>query len=108
MIMGKKKELDGLEEQENNEPGEVNITPEIAKKIEDLIFQQKQMAVDKEAFSEAATAIADQLGIKPAVLKRRVTMIIKEEDEGGELKSKSQDINFAEKYWLAKDNNKHK
>lgn len=85
----------------------VNITPEIQKQIADLIFQQRQMAADKEAFGEAATKIADQLGIKPAVLKRRVSMIIKEEDEGGEVKSKSQDILFVEQYSTVEANSKH-
>lgn len=96
-----------------NEDGEIaaqetiNITPEIQKQIADLIFQQKQMAADKEAFTEDATKIADQLGIKPAVLKRRVNMIIKEEDEGGEIKSKSQDILFVEQYSAVEANSKN-
>lgn len=94
--------------EETNEINEQRITPEIQKQIEDLIFQQKKMNTDKEVFSESVSAIADKLGIKSAVLKRRVNIIIKEEEEGGEVKSKSNDIEFTEEYFTVKHNNEYK
>ena len=77
---------------ETNETNEsthddIRITPEIAKSIEDLIFQQKNIARDQEALKEALTAVAEKLGIKSGELKGRITMIIKEEEKGGEERS---------------------
>lgn len=82
---------------------EVVMTKEIAKSIEDLIFQKKKIAMDQEALKEAIEGVADKLGIKKGVLAKRVNMIIKEEEQGGEVKSSSNDIIFVEKYFEVKD-----
>ena len=84
--------------------GERHITPEIQKSIDDLIYQNKNMKRDKEAYNEAAEAIAEKLGIKKAVLTRRVELIIKEEEKGGEIKSKESDLDFVEQYFTVKSN----
>jgi hypothetical protein len=99
--MAKKPELPGGEE---NESQENRLTPELQKSIEDLIYQKKLMARDAEAYGEAVSAVADKLGIKAAVLKKRVTMIIKEEEKGGEVKSTENDIHFTEEYFNIKNN----
>lgn len=99
--MAKKKELPGGEENEINEQ---RLTPELQKSIEDAIYQQKSIARDQEAYSEAVAAIAERLGVKPGVLKRRISMIIKEEEKGGEVKSKETDIQFTEEYFTIKGN----
>lgn len=96
-----KKPVDG----DNVQEGERKITPEIQKKIDDLIYQKKRMDLDKEAYNEAAEAIAETLGIKKGVLTRRVDLIIKEETKGGEVKQKEQDIEFVEQYFNVKQNN---
>jgi hypothetical protein len=86
------------------ESGEAHLTIELKKSIDDLIYQKKQIAADTEALNEAVAAVAEKLGVKPAVLKRRVDLIIKEEEKGGEVKSKENDINFVEQYFTVKDN----
>jgi hypothetical protein len=83
----------------------VSITPEIAKSIEDLIFQQKNIARDQETFKESLAAVAEKLGIKPAELNSRIKIIIKEEEKGGEIKNKTQQIDFVEEYFKFKSNN---
>lgn len=102
--MTKVKELDGQTGGDN----EVKITPEIAKAIEDLIFQQKNIARDQEALKESLAAVAEKLGIKSGELSGRIKMIIKEEEKGGEIKSKTQQIDFVEEYFTVKSNNEFK
>lgn len=84
---------------EKNEQNELTLTPEIKKSIEDLIFQKKRIARDQEALKEALDVVAEKLGVKKGVLSRRVDLIIKEEEKGGEVKSKTDDIEFVEKYF---------
>lgn len=102
--MTKVKEVDG----QTNVADDVKITAEIAKAIEDLIFQQKNIARDQEALKEALTAVAEKLGIKAGELSGRIRMIIKEEEKGGEIKSKTQQIDFVEEYFTVKSNNEFK
>lgn len=84
---------------EKNEQNELILTPEIKKSIEDIIFQKKRIARDQEALKEALDVVAEKLGVKKGVLSRRVDLIIKEEEKGGEVKSKTDDIEFVEKYF---------
>lgn len=78
---------------------EHTLTKETKKAIEDIIYQKKSIARDQEALKEAIEAVAEKLGIKKGVLTRRVNLIIKEEEKGGELKSQSTDLEFVEKYF---------
>jgi hypothetical protein len=78
---------------------EQTLTKETKKAIEDIIYQKKSIARDQEALKEAIEAVAEKLGIKKGILTRRVNMIIKEEEKGGELKSQSTDLEFVEKYF---------
>lgn len=81
------------------EINEGSLTKDIKKSIEDIIYQKKSIARDQEALKEAIDAVAEKLGVKAGVLKRRVDLIIKEEEKGGEVKSKSDDLEFVEKYF---------
>jgi protoporphyrinogen oxidase len=81
------------------EINEGSLTKDIKKSIEDIIYQKKSIARDQEALKEAIDAVAEKLGVKATVLKRRVDLIIKEEEKGGEVKSKSDDLEFVEKYF---------
>lgn len=99
--MAKNKNANEDNKKESQE--ERTMTLEIQKKIEDLIFQKKAMEGDAEAFKDNIAAIAEKLGIKPAALKRRISIIIKEEEVGGELKEKENDLSFSESYFILKD-----
>lgn len=81
------------------EINESTLTKDIKKSIEDIIYQKKGITRDQEALKEAIEAVAEKLGVKAVVLKRRVDLIIKEEEKGGEVKSKTDDIDFVEKYF---------
>lgn len=81
------------------ELNEQQLSKDIKKSIEDIIYQKKSIARDQEALKEAIEAVADRLGVKKAVLSRRIDLIIKEEEKGGEVKSKTDDIEFVEKYF---------
>ena len=78
---------------------EHTLTKETKKAIEDIIYQKKSIARDQEALKEAIEAVAEKLGVKKGVLTRRVNLIIKEEEKGGDLKSQSTDLEFVEKYF---------
>ena len=84
---------------DNNEIHETSLTKDIKKSIEDIIYQKKSISRDQEALKEAIEAVAERLGVKKAVLRRRIDLIVKEEEKGGEVKSKSDDIEFVEKYF---------
>lgn len=102
--MAKKENNLADQSNDNDDGNEKHLTPDVQKKIEDLIYQKKMIARDQEAYKEALSAVAESLGLKSGVLSRRVGMIIKEEDEGGEVKSKENDILFTEQYFALKDN----
>ena len=42
------------------------------------------------------------LGVKPGVLSKRVDLIIKEEEKGGEVLSRTNDLDFVDKYFSIK------
>lgn len=83
----------------NEQQGERTLTKELKKSIEDIIYQKKSIARDQEALKEAIEAVAEKLGVKKGVLTRRVNLIIKEEEKGGEVLSQTTDIEFVEKYF---------
>lgn len=90
-----------MEELGNNELHEKFLTKDLAKDVERLVEKKKSMAAEQETFSDDVDAIAKKLGIKKAVLNRRIGLIIKEEKEGGEIKSKTDDVDFVEQYFVA-------
>jgi hypothetical protein len=89
---------------EKNEIVEKTLTKELKKSIDDLIHQKRMMARDKEAYNESLVAVADKIGVKSGVLSRRIDLILKEEEKGGEIKSKESDLEFVETYFMIKDN----
>lgn len=93
-----------MEELGNTELNEKFLNKELAKKVEAVVQKKKNLAAELETLSDDIDAVAKQLGIKKAVLNRRIALIIKEEKEGGEIKSKTDDVNFVEQYFVA--NNK--
>jgi tetrahydromethanopterin S-methyltransferase subunit F len=100
------KNQNNIEGEVEAQPGEVNITVDIQKSIDDIIYQKKIIDRDNEAYKEAVTAVAEKLGIKAGVLSRRIALIIKEEEKGGEVKSKENDLEFVEQYFTIKSNPK--
>lgn len=84
---------------------EKTLTPEMKKKIDDLILQQSSAELVKEEIKESIKTISAQLGLKPQVFTSRLNMIKKEKGSGGELRSKNQDIAFVEKYFNLDDKN---
>lgn len=95
-MRGSKKMTNNLD---NEEIKEASLTKEIKKSIEDIIYQKRILAREQEALKEAIEAVAQKLGVKSGVLNRRIDIIIKEEEKGGELKSKLADLEFVEKYF---------
>ena len=85
------------------EQDETTLTIEIKKSIEDIIFQKKNISRDQEALKEALGAVADKMGVKSGVLSKRIDLIVKEEEKGGEVKSRSNDIEFVNKYFELAD-----
>lgn len=81
------------------EQSEATLTIELKKAIEDIIFQKKNIARDQEALKEAVTANAEKMGVKPGVLSKRIDLIIKEEEKGGEIKSRNDDLDFVASYF---------
>jgi len=89
-----------MEELGNNELNEKMLTKDLAKDVKRLVDEKKRLADEQEMFSEDVDGIAKKLGIKKAVLSRRIALIIKEEKEGGEIKSKTDDVDFVEQYFV--------
>lgn len=86
-----------------NDAKEVNertLTKQLAKDVEGLVLKKKNLAAEQETLNDDIDAIAKKLGIKKAVLNRRIALIIKEEKEGGEIKSKTDDVDFVEQYFV--------
>ncbi len=92
-----KKELPDTEVAENT------LTPELIAAIEALVGNQRRMMQDKEAYNDDLKAVAERLGVKSGVLSKRVAMIIKEEEKGGELQSQNSNIDFVQKYFTTKN-----
>ena len=89
-----------MEELGNTELSEKILTKDLAKDVERLVEKKKSLATEQETLSDDIDAIAKKLGVKKAVLNRRIALIIKEEKEGGEIKSKTDDVNFVEAYFV--------
>lgn len=83
------------------------LNKSLQKSIEDLITQQLSLNLAKESLSDAIKSVADKLGIKTPILKRRINMIIAEEQEGGEIVTKTSDIDFVEEYFTIKANSEN-
>ena len=98
--MAKKNELPETQE------GESTLTIELKKAIDDIIYQKKNIARDQEALKEAMAAVAEKMGVKSGVLSKRIDLIVKEEEKGGEVKSRTDDLDFVEKYFILSDNTK--
>lgn len=97
------KEL-GQENLDKVDLNEKTLTEESVKAIENLILLQKGLKITQKEYNENLTACAEKLGIKPAVLKSRIGVIIKEEEKGGAIKEKTKDIEFTEKFFIIKNN----
>lgn len=83
----------------DNQINEKTLTKEIKKSIEDLIVQKKSIEFHKKELSEAIEAVAEKLGVNKSTLTRRLNLIIKEEEKGGEIKNQNTDLDFVEKYF---------
>lgn len=82
---------------------EKNLTPEMKKKIDDLISMQTAAELTSAEIKESISAISAELGLKKNVFSARLNMIKKEKNSGGEVKSKNQDIVFVEQYFKIDD-----
>lgn len=94
---------DTNESEENQEV--ISLTPVLKAKVDDLLILEKQLVdsqdalkIQKEQIKEAYKAIAEALSIKPAVLKERLGLIIKTDEEPEILSGKKNSISFVESY----------
>lgn len=78
---------------------ERTLTKETKKTIEDIINQKKIIERNQAEIKDSIESLAEKLGVKKAVLSRRINLIIKEQEKGGEVKSQSTDLDFVEKYF---------
>ncbi len=85
------------------EVSENTLTAELVAAIEALVGNQRRMMADKEMYNDDLKAVAERLGVKSGVLSKRVAMIIKEEEKGGELQSQNSNIDFVQKYFTTKN-----
>lgn len=84
---------------QSDDLNEKTLTKEIKDAIADIINQKKIIAMKNEDLKAAIEAVSERLGVKAAVLKRRIDLIVKEEEKGGEVQQKTADIDFVEKYF---------
>ncbi len=84
---------------QSEEINERTLTKETKDAIEDIITQKKKINLAKDLLNDSIEAVAEKLGVKKGVLSRRIDLIIKEEEKGGEVQQKSADIEFVEKYF---------
>ncbi|NCQ51628.1 hypothetical protein GW796_06985 [archaeon] len=82
-----------------NEINETTLTKEIKDDIERLITTKNGIKMTQDQLNDDMEAIAKKIGIKKGVLLGRINCIIKEQGSGGEVLSKSKDIEFVEKYF---------
>lgn len=85
------------------EQSEATLTKDIQQGIEDIIIKKKKIALAQEDLKSMIEGVATKLGIKKNTLTERISMIIAEEEKGGILKTKSDNIDFVEKYFNIKD-----
>ncbi len=83
----------------------VGITPVIKAKIDDILILEKKLQdamdalkIQKEQLKDAYKAVAESLSIKPAVLKERLTLIVKTDEEPEVLTGKKNSITFVQSY----------
>lgn len=74
--------------------GRVHITDEVKKSIQYVIDKMNQLKMEKEAIKEAVTAIAAQMGCKPAQVNGIINLVIKEQEKGGVLIEEEQRLDW--------------
>lgn len=95
-----------MQENNNNSDDEIlHISPEQREKIQSLMEKIAIFEQVKKQHTEDKKAVAEQLGIKVPVLNKRIKMIQKEQEEGGELRSQSNDTEWVKLYLNIKDDN---
>lgn len=99
--MNKKSQTPELEEDQNV----INLTPVLKAKVDDLLILEKNLKdsqealkIQKDQIKEAYKVIAEALSIKPAVLKERLNLIVKTDEEPEVLSGKKNSITFVESY----------
>lgn len=69
------------------------------KTLQAIIESERRIKLDKEAITDDVKALAEKLGIKPGDVKGWVTLIMKEEDSGGQIQKMKNTIDIVEQYW---------
>jgi len=95
-------EVEGIDGK-SAEEGQKRLNKELVKEIEGLITLQVKLDLDKEALSDEIEATAKKLGIKKAELSLRIKMIVAEQEKGGILQQKTQQIDFVEEFFMVKE-----
>lgn len=94
MARNKNKETDEL--QGSGETSmDIVLTSEHIKMIEGLVYHNKKMKMEQEAYSEDIKAVAQKMNLKPGEVKEMITWIIQEEEKGGVLTAKEKKLDFA-------------
>lgn len=97
------------ENQENaNQEEVIKISDEMRKKIEIYIENKTRLSYEQEQLNEDLSAIAKELGVKKGVLSKRIGIIIKEQQNGGEILSYENDVEFVRNFFEVKDKNEYK
>lgn len=91
--MGRKKneELEGSEDSSM----EIVLTKEHIDMVQSLVYSQRKIKMDQEAYSEDIKAVAQKMNLKPGEVKEMVTWVIQEEEKGGVLSAKEKKLDFA-------------
>ncbi len=89
--MGKKK---SAEEAAGEIGGSITITTETKNEMKALIGHMKEIKNSQELLKEGVEATAAKMGIKPAKLKNILSIIQKEEEEGGVIQQKEDELDF--------------
>lgn len=74
---------------------DIVLTSEHIKMIEGLVYHNKKMKMEQEAYSEDIKAVAQKMNLKPGEVKEMITWIIQEEEKGGVLTAKEKKLDFA-------------
>lgn len=74
---------------------DIILTKEHIDMIQNLVYHNKKMKMEQEAYSEDIKAVAQKMNLKPGEVKEMITWIIQEEEKGGVLTAKEKKLDFA-------------
>ena len=85
-----------MSEEQQDEMMGVQVTVEHKKVLKSILDSMEKIKMDQEALKEDKKALADKMGVKPAIINKITSLMKKEQEEGGVLRQERNTLDLIE------------